>query len=416
MSNREDETKLIQHEMDYPLLRHIEALPVSLGGGEFIMLRDPEALTDKMLVLPMNVFFIVSRLDGKHSIRDIQVEYNRKFGELIFTDKIEEMVNELDTALLLENDRYRKYMEFLKHEFKNDTVREAKFAGNGYPDDPEELQNELNQFFVDLPEDKTPDSKPLGIISPHIDFQRGGGTYGFAYRELKKSDAHVFVILGTSHHDLKNYFALTKKSFKTPLGTLPVDTEFINELTSKCTTDFFADEYAHRGEHSIEFQALMLKYIFPDRDIKIIPILVSSFDDLGKEMMPSEHPVIKEFIDAFHKTMKSMGCSPAYIAGVDFSHVGLSFGDPVPPTLRQMKSLEEDELKSISFIEKMDADGFFRDVMKDQAKRRVCGLSPIYVMMKCMEAKKAKLLEYRQCCDKTGYANVGVAAMGFYSS
>lgn len=414
MTNRDDEMKIIQHEMEYPLIRQIEALPVSLGGREFIMLRDPEALTDKMLVLPMNVFFIVSRLDGKHSVRDIQVEYNRKFGELIFTEKIEELVNELDTALLLENDRYRKYMEFLKHEFKKDTLREANFAGKGYPEDPDELRNELDQFFIGLPEDETPDSKPLGIISPHIDFQRGGRTYGFAYRELKKSDADTFVIFGTSHHDLKNLFALTKKSFKTPLGTIPVDTDFVNKLVSKSKTDFFLDEYAHRGEHSIEFQAVMLKHIFPERDIRIIPILVSAFDLLCEKTTPLEHPVIKEFTDAFRETLKSMDRKPAFIAGVDFSHVGLSFGDMVPPTLRMMKNLEEDELKSISFIEKMDADGFFTDVMKDQAKRRVCGLSPLYVMMKSMGAKSAKLLEYRQCCDNNGFANVGIAAMGFY--
>ncbi len=414
MTNREDENKILQHEMDYPKLRHVEALPVSLGKSEFIMLRDPEALTDKMLVLPLNVFFIVSRLDGKHSTRDIQVEYNRKFGELIFTDKIEELINELDTALLLQNDRYRKYMEFLKYEFKKDTVRESNFAEKGYPGDPDELRNELDQFFIGLPEDDTPGSKPMGIISPHIDFQRGGRTYGFAYRELKKSNADTFVIFGTSHHDLKNLFALTKKSFKTPLGTLTVDTDFVDELTSKCKTDFFTDEYAHRGEHSIEFQVLMLKYIFPERDIRIVPILVSAFDDPAENKMPMEHPVIKEFIEAFRDTLKTMGVKPAYIAGVDFSHVGLSFGDLTPPTLRQMKNLEEDELKSISYIEKMDADGFFTDVMKDQVKRRVCGLSPLYVMMKSMDAERAELLEYRQCCDNAGYANVGIAAMGIY--
>lgn len=416
MKDPDIEKRTIEFEEEYPLIRHIDAIPISFQGLNMILIRDPASLTDKMLMVPPDVFFIVSRFDGKHKISEIQVEYNRKFGRLIFSDKISSIIAELDAALLLENDRYRKYMEFLNDEFKKQDYRQASLAGKGYSDKPEELRKELSNFFIDLPEDEHPDDIPVGIAAPHIDFQRGNRIYGLAYRELKKSDANLFVIFGTSHHSADNLIALTKKTFKTPLGDIPTDKDFVDKLKGYCKTDFYLDEYLHRTEHSIEFQTVMLKYIFPDRDIRIVPVLVYSFDDFGqKGINPMDEPKVREFIDAMKKTIKSGGYKPAFIAGIDFAHVGLAFGDLISPTLKQMKSLEEDELKSIEFVEKMDADGFFADVIKDQEKRRVCGLSPLYTMMKCMDADYGRLLEYRQCVDPMGFSNVTIAAMGFYS-
>ena len=441
MSNRQEDLRKLEREMDYPKLRPIDALPISVGQSQLVMLKDPDTLTNKTIVVPPEAFFIISKFDGKHSIKDIIVEYNRKFGVLIFSDRINEVISELDAALLLENDRYRKYMEFLEAEFKKQDFREAKMSGSGYPDEPEELKKEIETFFEDLSPDEYPDEKPVGIVSPHIDFIRGNRTYGYAYRELKKTDADRFVIFGTSHRDIENYIALTKKTFKTPLGELPVDTEFVDEVANRCSCDFYTGEYTHKGEHSIEFQAVMLKYIFPDRNIKIIPVLVSSFDDFKKEnKMPMEKKPVKEFIEAFRQAAGSLNNPPVFIAGVDFAHVGLSFGDTVPPSINRMNSLREDELESIKYIENMDADGFFKDVSAHQESRRVCGLAPLYVMMKCMEvrmdetvpfnretplpalnhssycgtAHRARLLEYRQCTDQMGFANVTVAAMGFY--
>jgi len=409
------EKRTIEYEEEYPLIRHIDAIPISFQGLSMILIRDPASLTDKMLMVPPDVFFIISRFDGKHKISEIQVEYNRRFGRLIFSDRIRSVMAELDAALLLENDRYRKYMEFLNNEFKKQDYRDASLAGKGYSDKPEELKKELDKFFTDLPKDEYPDDIPTGIAAPHIDFQRGNRTYGIAYRELKKSDADLFIIFGTSHHVAYNFVALTKKTFKTPLGDIPTDGEFIDRLTGYCKTDFYRDEYLHRNEHSIEFQTLMLKYIFPQRNIKIVPILVYSFDDFGREgINPMNEPKVREFINAMKKTINLGGYKPAFVAGIDFAHVGLGFGDPIAPTLRQMKSLEEDELKSIAYVEKMDADGFFSDVIKDQDKRRVCGLSPLYTMMKCMDADHGRLLEYRQCVDPMGFTNVTIAAIGFY--
>ncbi|MCE1246185.1 MAG: AmmeMemoRadiSam system protein B [Firmicutes bacterium] len=412
--NRSGESKTDMTE-ERPLIRQVEAVPVNVKGKDMILLRDPEALTKKMIMLPPNVFFIVSKFDGRHTLKDIQVEYNRRFGHLIFAEQIRDVMAELDTVLLLENDNYFQYMDFLKEEYKKSMYRDPALAGSGYEDDPEKLRRYIDSFFKGLPESKN-SGNLAGIIAPHIDFERGAPTYGKAYNEIRNSDVDLFVIFGTSHQLTKNNFILTKKTFRTPLGEIPTHREFVDKLASNCRTDFFEDEYLHKGEHSIEFQTVMLRWLFPDRNIKIVPILVGSFDDGCRNgiVYPAENPRVAGFIRAFRKTVKEGGYDPFFIAGADFAHVGLSFGDRIKPSLLKMKNLEEDELKSISFIEKMDAESFYADVVKDQDKRRVCGLSPIYTMMKCMNAKSGKLIEYKQCRDPEGIANVTIAAMSLY--
>ncbi len=56
----------------------------------------------------------------------------------------------------------------------------------------------------------------------------------------------------------------------------------------------------------------------------------------------------------------------------------------------------------IKFIENVDAEGFFRSIQKDGDKRKICGLAPIYVLLKLTETSRGKLLKYEQWPDPMG--------------
>src|SRR3989442_10590558 len=71
-------------------------------------------------------------------------------------------------------------------------------------------------------------------------------------------------------------FALTLKDYESPLGQIPVDREFAEALGKRSRQDCFGSELAHRHEHSIEFQAIFLRYLFAGRrEISIVPVLAS---------------------------------------------------------------------------------------------------------------------------------------------
>jgi len=402
-------------DVEYPKMRPVEAIPANVRGQKVYFLHDPSGISQKIVMLQPPAFYIISLFDGNHSIRDIQVLYNRKFGQLIFSDQIRDIIFEMDTALLLDNRRFRQYVEFLKQEFKKSEKRECILCGQGYPGDPEKLKEEIGGYFKSLPEDNLKKA-PVGIVSPHIDFGRGGPTYAAAYQQLQKSDKDIFVIFATSHRLVENFIALTDKTFSTPIGDLPTHSEFVKNLAEAADTDYFADELLHRDEHSIEMQAVMLRYIFPEKNIKIVPILVGSLDDLQKSGGdPARDPRVVEFERAFKKTVNDGDYNCSFIAGVDFSHVGTFFGDLRPVTRGEIEQLEQWELENLKLLEKSDADGFFENVIRQQDEKRVCGLSPLYLMMKAMNPSRGKLLRYCCCSDDTLSNNVGIAAMSFYN-
>ncbi|MDH7501035.1 MAG: hypothetical protein QHH30_11710, partial [candidate division NC10 bacterium] len=77
--------------MENPKLRNIEAFPAQISGRRMICLRDPLLFAEQALVVPEPTFFVISLFDGSHSLLDIQAEYMRRYGDLLFRERIEEI-------------------------------------------------------------------------------------------------------------------------------------------------------------------------------------------------------------------------------------------------------------------------------------------------------------------------------------
>jgi hypothetical protein len=406
--------------MNRPRLRYVEAFPVDYQGQRLICLRDPQNLSGKMLFVSSEALFIISQFDGKHSIIDIQETFMRQFGNFIFRDEIDGLINQLDEALMLDSETYRNFKIKLEEGFKNSFVRKSSHAGLSYPPEAAEVRKWLSDFFEKAEQShpaKTDNGKISGIVSPHIDFRRGGHSYALAYRELINSDADTFIIFGTSHYaEVENHFILTKKNFLTPLGEAETDTKIVEELTRHCNWDLFEGEIFHRQEHSIEFQVVFLQHLFGDKKkFKIVPILCNSFFSMihnGKS--PREDGNVSTFLNLIGDLISSKN-GAFVIAGADMAHVGLKFGDTEPVGESTLTWIKERDLLSLSFTENIDAEGFFRSVEEEKDKRKICGLSPIYALLSTIRAEKGKLLHYDQALEPDTGSVVSYASVGFYS-
>ena len=172
-----------------------------------------------------------------------------------------------------------------------------------------------------------------GVLSPHIDFRRGGPVYTWSYKELaEQTDIDTFVILGVAHQHCRRRFVLTLKDFETPLGIVPTDRQYVERIAEAAGEELFDDELVHRAEHSIEFQVVFLQYVLgKKRPFSIVPILVGSFHDhLERGIDPIEDPEVRRFVDALRAAEAASGKNVAYIGGIDLCHVGPEFGDPRP--------------------------------------------------------------------------------------
>jgi hypothetical protein len=407
--------------MDYPKLRPVEALPVEIDGKTLVYLRDPAGFASSGVLLPPPIFFIVSLFDGEHSITDIQGKFVRRFGELLLGDTVRELISQLDTHYYLEGERFASLERDVRRKFRDAPERPLAHAGTCYDADPERFRVQIAGFFDPPAGPGAPfprrDGAPLrGLVAPHIDLRVGGPCYAWAYRELaERSDATVFVLLGTSHAGGSHPFIVTRKDFATPLGTVRTDTAFVTRLAQVYGGELERDEILHRNEHSLEFQALFLQYVLGGvRPFAIVPILVGSFHHtIGTRRLPMEDPSIGDFVAALRRTIETEARSVCLIAGVDFAHVGRKFGDAEGLDPAFLSWVEAEDRALIATLERVDADAFFGEIAKNGDRRRVCGFAPMYTLLSTLGAGRGRLLRYDRSDDPQTQSAVSFASLTF---
>jgi hypothetical protein len=264
-----------------------------------------------------------------------------------------------------------------------------------------------------------------GILSPHIDFRRGGPAFAWAYRRLaEESDADLFVIFGTAHQWIRNLFSVSKKHFDTPLGVVQTDKKFVGLLGQKLAAqpggkelNLFADELAHRPEHSIEFQVIFLQHLLGEhREFKVVPILVGSFHEYIRQgRQPAETPQVRAFTAALQACVAEYPGKVCYISSGDLAHIGQRFGDEkrlTPAVLERQKKFDQKLLETAG---RADGAEFFRQVAEEEDRSRICGLSPTYAMLEAMKPKRGEVLTYGQAVEPDGTSCVSFGSVAFYA-
>jgi AmmeMemoRadiSam system protein B len=401
-----------------PKLRgNLQAIPFRRGKEVHVALRDLEGLSSETLILTPEAFFIISLLDGSNTIVDIQAAYMRRFGRILFTDTVEGLLRQLDVHFLLENERGRAQWENLVSEFRNQSCRPPYHAGMAYEADPEKLRAQLWDFFgpeaggPGEPVSRRSGRTLLGLMAPHIDLRAGGPCFAHAYKSLLEANpVRTCVILGTGHEPLSQCFALTRKDFETPLGLVKVDNDFIDALCSRCDLDLFADEFAHRREHTIEFQTLFLKLLLPE--VHIVPVLCS----FGVQELEQQVQAIPAMTQALGNTLATYGQAVCLLASVDLAHIGPRYGDRFQPhhgTVRETREADHQLLNTLTAGD--DPEIFARLLIRDGNRRRICGLPPLYTMLKVLAGRvDGVLLDYDYTEVDEHHSFVTFASMAFY--
>jgi AmmeMemoRadiSam system protein B len=409
-----------QKEGANPKVRPLEAFPIQVEGKEMFGLKDPIGIAPDVVFVPPEAFFLISLMDGTNGLRDIQAAYMRKYGTLLFSDKIAELVAQLDAYFLLENRHFEDHLQHIRDEFKRAETRKAAFANRGYEADPAMLKAQLTGYFTEgggpgLPQEEDKQTRLKGFVAPHIDFTRGGTCYAHAYKALGESDsADIFCILGTCHTPMQNPFAFTCKAFETPLGTVEVATDIVEECAQRLPFNPFHDEFSHRTEHAIEFQVVFLQYLLGKRAFTIIPILCNSFHDmiLGG-VSPMEYPLYPDAI-VILKEQLAPHPSLCLVASADLAHVGPQFGHQetvTPGVLAEVKAKDD---RMLGHVANLQGEEFYRFIFQERDRRNICGLPPIYALLHLIEAQKGEVLHYQQWSDPQGQGAVTFASMVFF--
>lgn len=388
--------------MDRPKLRPVEAFPVEHGEQTLICLRDPSGIAPEPIVVGMGAYFLITLFTGGHSLLDIQAAFVRRFGDILPSERLRELVASLDAAGFLDSPTHAERLRKAREEFERAPARAAALMGRCYESEPGRLRAEI-EAYVDSPSgpgrNGRESNRPLaGLVAPHIDPRRGGPVYAHAYCELTRHPRpEIVVILGTSHHGGgPELFTATRKDYATPLGTVPTDRDLLERIASRYRAgDLFAEEMLHRREHSTEFQALFLAWALGTGGYRIVPILVGPFHEMAVGgTRPADDPRVRSFLDALLAELGAERRRVLILSGVDFAHLGRKFGDDFSVDERVAETMRREDGNLIENVRRGDPDAFFGHIAREHDRRRICGLAPIYTQLELLRGHAGRLLAY----------------------
>jgi AmmeMemoRadiSam system protein B len=258
-----------------------------------------------------------------------------------------------------------------------------------------------------------PEAEITGILAPHIDYGRGAEVYRQVYRYLKGIEKPLIVLLGTCHAFTEGLWNISTKDFATPLGIVPNSPELSGMIRADRELKKCVHEWPHRSEHSIELQLPVIQFLTAGRSIEILPILTGSMHEHiagGKSLQDDE---ITAPLRSLREVLKAYGKPYLVVAGADLAHIGAQFGDAFvldQETLLQSKEKDEGILMHVKNV---DGGGFFNEIRAEEDRRRICGLTPIYLQLSLLEGCGCEIVGYDQWYD--GRSSVSFAGGVFYA-
>ena len=273
-----------------PLRQDIDIVPVRHEGKPFLLVRDSLGIAGEGLALNGDIARYFPFFDGATTVGDFQLALSRQGGgALVPREEILSLVEQLDGIGLLQTDRYHRERERIVGEFTGRTERAAALSGSAYPAEREELAAQIDGILSATPEPDGTAPAPCAVAAPHIDLTVSGDSYGCAYGPLRPHAPAAILVLGTGHA-LESPYCLTEKTFATPLGRIPAETDGVERLREAGGDLVAGDDFVHRSEHSIEFQLLFLQRLFPMEGVPIIPLLCEALwvTDQGRRTTTSK--------------------------------------------------------------------------------------------------------------------------------
>lgn len=401
--------------------------------GRVLVLRDTQGVTDNNAVIPPALASVVIRFNGRLTCEAIAAEASAEVGSTIPVDVVVRLANELDAALFLEGPLFRAARARVERQFADAPVRAATHAGGAYHGEQGALRKYIDEACLAKANGHGKNGNGNGaahganvsgtmraLVAPHIDPWRGAVGYGHAYAALAASipkEADTFVLFGTSHAPMREPFALCRKAFDTPLGQVEADGAGVDALADRASGfDPFADQFNHKREHSLEFQVVFLKHILKGREFRIIPVLAGLGSQQATGTDPDTDARISGFMDGVRELVESRPGRVVVVAGADLAHVGPRFGDAIPFNAEERGALGLADRASLEHAVALDMKGFWSHVAADLDQRRVCGLAPIWSLLRTLGpgGAKGRVLHYEQTVDGEDGSIVSHAAVGFY--
>ena len=261
-------------------------------------------------------------------------------------------------------------------------MRHPAVAGQFYPGSAEQLSHQVDGMLHQAAE-----LAVCGAVAPHAGYIYSGQVAAEVYSRLPK--AETYVLIGPNHHGLGSPVALSRDTWRTPLGLVETDQKLADALAGGIIDH---DETAHQPEHSLEVQIPFLQRRFSE--FEILPVC------MGLQDMQTAIEVGEEVSRAAKKANRKV----VVIASSDFTHY------------EPQETARKVDTQLLEAVLNMDVKELYNRVYRYDAT--ACGYGPIAATITAsaaLGAKMGKLLCYATSGDVSGdYSQVvGYGAVVF---
>ena len=250
----------------------------------------------------------------------------------------------------------------------------STLAGTWYPGTEHEIRAMAATWEkLSMQGEATAPERPNVLVLPHAGWAYSGETAWRAVRTLRGRAFRRAIVLAPSHRVwIENRLVAPESdAVSTPLGTLPVDRDWLDRLA--LIAPVARNDRIHAGEHSaqIEFPLLQLAL---EKPFAVVPLVVGSFN-------PDQRGMCVRALASL------MDAETLLVVSSDFTHYGTDFsyapyGTKGGEDVRRRVAAVDGE--ACARIAAGDADGFCAAV--DRTGATICGRVPIELALRAFPA------------------------------
>jgi len=295
-------------------------------------------------------------------------------------------------------------------------TRKAEHADSWYSGRKTILDGELSGWLAAVLPTAADDFAPpikgcKAIIAPHAGYSYSGPTSAWAYKSIDTTGIKRVFILGPSHHQSIDGCDLSRcGTYDTPLGSLPLDVDTIEEINRDIEANFKRSKKTNymtvntdEAEHSIEMHLPYIRKVFEGMDIKIVPILVGAINKAeeklyGKLLAPylakdDTFSVVSSDFCHWGARFDYMGYYPGTPTTdnsvIDLWFTGLSPSIATLPIHASISKLDHEAMDLLTLSSSTAAASQAHDNFAEylgRTKNTICGRHPIGVLLGALTA------------------------------
>ena len=279
--------------------------------------------------------------------------------------------------------------------FGSMTVRESAIAGTWYPGSAPALRRTVEGYLAQVEPTRLP-GKPLALVSPHAGYAYSGSTAAHAFAQIRGHTYARVLLIGPLHRPiwgsrLGPFMVPAEAAYRTPLGDVPLDREFITALGEKVgLTAVRRDE-----EHALEIELPFLQVVLGP--FQLVPIM------FGEHI---SEPGALTRVDQLASALAALWDEHTLmVASTDLCH------------LENYADVVRIDKKLVSRVAAFDVDGLAKALVAEEVQ--ACGATGLVTALRAAQrvgATAAQVLAYAASGDITGDKRPGVYTVGYLAA